>query len=112
MTIDRKTFQKAVFDVVRSIPSGRVMTYGQVAALVGFPRAAQMVGWVLHWSDQNEIPYQRVLNRFGGLAIGYTKGGREAHRQDLLDEGIEVREDGTVDLEKYLWWPEDKKLRK
>ncbi len=107
--INRKIFQKAVFILVKSIPPGRVMTYGQIAALIGFPRTAQMVGWVLHWSDQKKIPYQRVLNRFGGLAAGYTKGGREAHREELLDEGIEIRGNDTVDLEKYLWWPELKK---
>ena len=82
------------------------MTYGQIAAILGHPRAAQYVGWCLHWSDFNKVPYQRVLNRFGGLASGYTRGGREAHKIDLLEEGIEVRKDGTVDLKKYLWWPD------
>ena len=53
------------------------------------------------------MPYQRVLNRFGGLASGYTRGGKEAHRIDLLEEGIEVRDDGVVDLTKYLWWPKN-----
>jgi len=79
--------------------------YGQIAGLLGHPRAAQMVGWIMHWSDFKKIPYQRVVNRFGGLASGYTRGDREAHKKDLEDEGIKVREDYTVDLDKYLWKP-------
>jgi methylated-DNA-protein-cysteine methyltransferase-like protein len=95
-------FKKAVYDLVRSIPKGKVMTYGQIAGLLGYPRAAQMVGWIMHWSDHHQIPYQRVVNRFGGLASGYTRGGREAHKKDLEDDGIKVRKDYTVDLGKYL----------
>jgi methylated-DNA-protein-cysteine methyltransferase related protein len=98
-------FTKAVYQLVKSIPRGRVMTYGQVAVLLGHPRAAQQVGWVLHWADYDKVPYQRVVNRFGSLADGYTRGGREAHRVDLETEGIEVRDDMTIDLNKYLWNP-------
>ncbi len=106
MKINKKEFESAVYKLVRLIPKGKVMTYGQIAALLGYPRAAQYVGWVLHWSDFEDIPYQRVVNRFGGLAAGYTRGGREAHRFDLETlEGIKVREDMTVDLEKYIWYP-------
>lgn len=94
--------------MVRAIPYGRVMTYGQVAACLGYPRAAQYVGWVLHWSDFNDVPYQRVVNRFGGLASGYTRGGFMAHKIDLEEEDIEVRDDFTIDLEKYLWQPPQK----
>ncbi|MFA7309108.1 MAG: MGMT family protein [Patescibacteria group bacterium] len=107
MKIDRKSFEKDVVALVSSIPVGRVMTYGQIAALVGFPRAAQMVGWVMHWSDQKKVPYQRVVNRFGGLAVGYTNGGIDGHKNDLLNEGIVVGEDGTIDLERYMWWPKN-----
>jgi methylated-DNA-protein-cysteine methyltransferase-like protein len=98
-------FKEAVWKLVQSIPVGRVMTYGQIAGLMGRPRAAQYVGWVLHWSDPGTVPYQRVVNRFGGLADGYTSGGRLAHQKDLESEGVEVRDDMTVDLDKYLWHP-------
>jgi len=107
MKIDRKKFSASVYKLVNKIPRGKVMTYGQIAAILGFPRCAQYVGWCLHWSDFEKVPYQRVLNRFGGLASGYTKGGREAHRIDLLEEGIKVKKEGTVDLKKYLWWPKE-----
>ena len=101
----RKEFAKAVYKTVRKIPSGRVMTYGQIAVYLGFPRCAQYVGWCLHWADHKSVPYQRVLNRFGGLAAGYPEGGREAHALDLSAENIIVNHDGTVDLEKYRWIP-------
>src|SRR5512136_1174600 len=103
--INKHEFSEAVYQLVRSIPRGRVMTYGQIAALLGYPRAAQYVGWTLHWAKFEDVPYQRVLNRFGGLASGYPRGGREAHAADLAIEGIKVKKDGTVDLEKYLWRP-------
>jgi len=103
--IDKEQFSQAVYALVKAIPKDKVMTYGQVAALLGYPRAAQYVGWVLHWSNFDEIPYQRVVNRFGGLAAGYTRGGREAHKADLLAEGIQVRDDYTINLDKYLWHP-------
>ena len=103
-------FKSAVYQIVKSIPKGKVMTYGQIAALLGHPRAAQYVGWTLHWSDQGEVPYQRVVNRLGELAAGYTTGGRPAHKRDLEDEGIEVRQDLTIDLEKYLWHPNPEQI--
>ncbi|RLC37735.1 cysteine methyltransferase [candidate division Kazan bacterium] len=106
MKIDKKEFKSAVYKLVKLIPRGNVMTYGQIAALLGYPRAAQYVGWTLHWAKFEDVPYQRVVNRFGGLASGYSRGGREAHRFDLETlEGIKVRDDMTIDLEKYIWHP-------
>ena len=103
--INKSKFSEAVHELVKAIPCGKAMTYGQVAACLGYPRAAQYVGWVLHWSDFNDVPYQRVVNRFGGLASGYTRGGVMAHKFDLEEEGVEVRDDFTIDLERYLWQP-------
>jgi len=54
--INKSKFSEAVHKLVRAIPQGKVMTYGQVAACLGYPRAAQYVGWVLHWSDFNDVP--------------------------------------------------------
>jgi methylated-DNA-protein-cysteine methyltransferase-like protein len=101
-------FSKKVYEIVRMIPQGKVMTYGQIATLLGLPRAAQSVGWSLHWVNEEEpVPCQRVVNRFGGLAAGYGWGGQEAHRVDLEADGVTVRPDFTVDLEKYQWWPDE-----
>ncbi|HUC87214.1 MAG TPA: MGMT family protein, partial [Candidatus Saccharimonadales bacterium] len=78
--------------------------YGQIAALCGSPRSARTVGQVAHWGPL-DLPWQRVVNRVGGLAAGYTTGGREAQRRDLEAEGVLVRPDYTVDIASLLWWP-------
>lgn len=97
-------FARAVYELVAQIPQGRVMTYGQIAALCGSPRSAIIVGQVAHWGPP-DLPWQRVVNKNGGLAAGYTSGGREAHCHDLLADGVEVVDD-RVDVEALLWWPE------
>ena len=101
--IPKNDFSQAVYKIVCKIPKGRVITYGQVATHLGYPRAAQYVGWCLHWANHKTVPYQRVVNRFGGLATGYPEGGRKGHERDLLEEGIRLTNDGFVDLEKYQW---------
>ncbi len=85
------------------MPRGKVVTYGQLALLAGNPWGARQVGWIAHAGGE-DLPWQRVVNRFGGLASGY-RGGRAGHKADLEDDGVRVREDFTVDLERYQWWP-------
>lgn len=97
-------FSQDVYAMVARIPKGRVMTYGQIAALCGSPRSARIVGQVAHWGPL-DLPWQRVVNKQGGLAAGYTTGGREAHRRDLESEGIQVNDNDTVDVDRLLWWP-------
>ena len=95
-------FRKRVEGLVAQIPKGRVMTYGQLAALCGNPRAARIVGGIAHFGDP-ALPWQRVVNKHGGLAAGYP-GGREAHRRHLEAEGVTVN-DLKVDIEATLWRP-------
>lgn len=104
--IDNK-FKDRVCSLVVQIPAGRVMTYGQLAALAGNARAARIVGGIAHFGDP-KLPWQRVVNKKGGLAAGYP-GGREAHKQHLESEGVRVLgEDGDyyVKVEDILWSPE------
>lgn len=100
-----KSFANDVYALVAQIPRGRVMTYGQIAALVGSPRASRQVGQVAHWGPA-DLPWQRVVNKQGGLAGGYTTGGRSAHKTDLEADGVEVGDDYVVDVDALLWWPE------
>lgn len=79
------------------------MTYGQIAALCGNARAARIVGGVAHFGDP-ALPWQRVVNKHGGLARGYP-GGMEGHKQALESEGIEVSEDFKVEISQLLWSP-------
>lgn len=97
------TFRDRVQELVRQIPAGRVMTYGQIAALCGSPRAARIVGGVAHYGDL-DLPWQRVVNKRGGLAVGYP-GGVVGHRAQLEAEGIKVTDDFTVDVKELLWQP-------
>ncbi len=96
-------FREQVEAYVRQIPRGRVMTYGQLAALCGSARAARIVGGIAHFGDP-DLPWQRVVNKQGGLASGYP-GGRTGHAEALKAEGVAVSTDNIVDVTTLLWWP-------
>lgn len=98
-------FAKRVQELVAQIPEGRVMTYGQIAAICGNARASRIVGGIAHYGDP-DLPWQRVVNKSGGLASGYTYGGREGHKRDLEKEDVVVK-DYRVDVGKLLWTPLD-----
>lgn len=95
------TFEK-IYEVVKSIPEGKVATYGRVALLAGNPRWARVVGYALHVNPEpGIIPCHRVVNREGRVAPGFAFGGEEVQRQLLESEGIVFETDGRIDLEKY-----------
>ena len=95
------TFEK-IYEVVKSIPKGKVATYGQVALLAGNPRWARVVGYALHINPEpGIIPCHRVVNREGKVAPGFAFGGEGIQRQLLESEGIVFETDGRIDLEKY-----------
>lgn len=96
-------FRVRVISLVSEIPKGRVMTYGQIATLCGNPRAARIVGGIAHFGDP-DIPWQRVVNKSGGLARGYP-GGLNGHKKALEAEGVKVSREYCVDVEKILWNP-------
>ncbi|HZW99528.1 MAG TPA: methylated-DNA--[protein]-cysteine S-methyltransferase [Trueperaceae bacterium] len=105
------TFREAVLEVVRAVPHGKVVTYGQVAAMVGSPNAARQVGAVLFGiSDtEHDVPWQRVINAEGGIST-YKVGNGELQVALLRAEGIEVstaeRGAERVDLRRYQWRPD------
>lgn len=101
-------FRKQVESLVAQIPYGRVMTYGQLAALCDNARAARIVGGIAHFGDP-KLPWQRVVNKSGGLASGYP-GGRQGHKQVIEAEGIKVSKDYKVDIGAILWNPDQSQL--
>lgn len=103
-----KEFKERVYAYVAQIPKGRVMTYGQLAALAGAAWAAWEVGQIAH-TGPADLPWQRVVNKKGGLAVGYP-GGREGHKAVLETEGIVVSDDFTVKVSELLWDPHQSKL--
>lgn len=96
-------FRERVEAVVAQIPKGKVMTYGQIAALCGNARAARIVGGIAHFGNP-DLPWQRVVNRFGGLAAGYP-GGRAAHAQHLEFEGLMIKDEKVIGFKELLWRP-------
>ncbi len=104
---EQNSFKQRVEALVSLVPKGRIMTYGQIAALVGSPRASRIVGGVAHYGDPN-LPWHRVVNKKGGLASGYP-GGRSAHKEHLLAEGYVLKEQNGkfyVDVGELIWWPD------
>lgn len=100
-------FKNRVYEIVAQIPKGKLMTYGQIAGLAGAAWAAWEVGQVAHTGPEN-LPWQRVVNKQGGLASGYPGGGRERHRSILEAEGYAVSDDFKVNVEALLWNPSQK----
>ena len=96
-------FKDRIYDIVSHIPRGKVATYGQVAAMAGAAWAAWEVGQIAH-TGPSDLPWQRVVNKQGGLARGYP-GGFEGHKQVLEAEGIEVDDEYRVDIKELLWQP-------
>jgi methylated-DNA-protein-cysteine methyltransferase-like protein len=98
---------QSIYKFVRQVPSGKVVTYGQVAQWVG-GCTARMVGYAmaaLHEEDQ--VPWQRVINAKGRISP-HGFGFGSAMQQNLLeDEGIVFRPDGSVDLTTYGWIPNE-----
>lgn len=102
--MDQGQFKQRVVTIVESIPFGRVMTYGDVASYAGQPNGARIVGQLAHFGPP-DLPWQRVVNRFGGLASGYY-GGRNGHKTALELEGLKI--DGEykiINFEKVRWRP-------
>ncbi len=103
------TFYQRVYDLVRQIPYGRVMTYGQIAVLLGKPTASRAVGYALHRTPNGQqIPWQRVINSQG--KISPRGAGDKLHEPPLQrvlleSEGIEFNALGKIRLEQYRWEP-------
>lgn len=85
------------------VPAGQVTTYGDLAALAGHPYAARIVGGMAHYGNP-ELPWHRLVNRFGGLAAGYY-GGREAQAAHLLEEGVTCTNDRVDNFKERRWNP-------
>jgi len=94
-------FRAAVYALVRRVPRGKVVTYGQVAVLVGRERAARAVGGAMrHCPD--DVPWHRVVNAQGGISRRRQSSGMLTQRIRLEQEGVTLRQ-GRVPLAKYRW---------
>jgi methylated-DNA-protein-cysteine methyltransferase-like protein len=98
------SFFEQVYEIVRLIPPGKVATYGQVARLLGNPRAARTVGWALHsMPEGSDVPWQRVINARGTVSLGARGSGGAIQRALLESEGIVFDAEGRIDMKAYTW---------
>lgn len=101
----RENAWNAVYNLVRSIPPGRVMTYGQIALCIE-PLSARAVGWALNCCPE-DVPWQRVVNSRGACSTDRIAHLQTGLQQSLLErEGIEFNERGQLDLARYRWYPD------
>lgn len=101
-------FTETVLKIIKSIPEGRVMTYGRVAALAGNPRGARQVARILHsMTKKHNLPWHRIINSQGRISV-FPHCGFEVQKALLESEGIEFFTDGSCDLSTYMWDYENK----
>jgi methylated-DNA-protein-cysteine methyltransferase-like protein len=99
-------FSLRVYDVVRRIPRGRILSYGAVAALLGSPRAARGVGTALAaLPDDTDVPWWRVVNRNGRISISNLHHGATLQRALLEGEGVVFDGSGQADFRRFGWSP-------
>lgn len=110
--VNMTEFTKSVVQVVRAIPAGQVVSYGQVAAYVGGPRAARAVGWILRQLEEVDLPWWRVINNAGRISIkGNIYNDANSQRDHLRDDGVEVGKDFSVDIKKYRYIASEDQLK-
>ena len=91
------SFFEQVYQVVKQIPYGKVMSYGQIAEILGNKKLSRQVGWALHVNPSpNTIPCYRVVNRFGEVSSAFAFGGEKRQKELLENEGVIFDEKGRV----------------
>jgi methylated-DNA-protein-cysteine methyltransferase-like protein len=104
--INESKYRERVYEIVRKIPDGRVMTYGQIAEILGEGYTPRTIGYVMHAADTEKIPWQRVINSQGACSTGKLTMPINIQQKILEDEGIKFNEKGRCDLKNYLWSPD------
>jgi methylated-DNA-protein-cysteine methyltransferase-like protein len=104
--INESKYRERVYEIVREIPDGRVMTYGQIAEILGEGYTPRTIGYVMHTADTEKIPWQRVINAQGACSTGKLTMPVNIQQKILEDEGVKFNEKGRCDLKIYLWSPD------
>jgi methylated-DNA-protein-cysteine methyltransferase-like protein len=105
-------YRERVYKIVRRIPRGRVMTYGQIAYMLGEGYTPRTVGFVMHGADEKETPWHRVINSQGKCSTGRIVLPADKQQRLLEREGVQFDAAGRCDLEEFLWKPKRKAVRK
>jgi methylated-DNA-protein-cysteine methyltransferase-like protein len=102
-----KNYRERVYRIVRSVPRGRVVTYGQLAELLGDGYTPRTIGFVMHGSD-DKTPWHRVINAQGACSTGRIALPSDKQQRMLASDGVEFNERGRCDLQRYLWIPRER----
>jgi len=102
---DEKSYRERVYEIVRQIPPGRVMTYGQIADILGEGYTARTVGYVMHGADTENVPWQRVINSKGMCSTGRMTIPINLQQQMLEAEGVQFDAKGRCGLDRVQWFP-------
>jgi methylated-DNA-protein-cysteine methyltransferase related protein len=104
-TTEQATAYQKIYQVVRLVPVGKVVTYGQVADLAGLSGKARLVGYALfRVAVGSDVPWQRVVNSRGEISYATSREGADYLQKNLLkQEGIDFNKQGKIDLKKYRW---------
>jgi len=95
-------FQQSIVKAVSSVPAGHVVSYGQIAAYIGAPRAARQVGWAMgSIGGAPDFPWWRVVNRNGVITINNTQISPQMQRELIEAEDVEVSDEMQIDMKRY-----------
>lgn len=100
--VKRQGLFEDIYKIIKKIPMGRVVTYGQLARMVG-TRDARKIGWALHANRDPGCPCHRVVNKDGCLAPNFAFDGPKEQKRRLQEEGVGFVDESHVDLEKHIW---------
>lgn len=103
-------YRERVYRIVRKIPRGRVMTYGQLAEILGEGYTPRTIGFVMHGSD-DKTPWHRVLNAQGACSTGRIVLPHDKQQRMLETEGVSFNDNGRCELQNYLWIPPQPRAR-
>ena len=104
-------YRERVYSIVRRIPSGRVMTYGQIAELLGEGYTPRTVGFCMH-SSPDGTPWHRVLNAQGACSTGRLVLPHDKQQRMLEQEGVVFDKNARCDLQTFLWIPKARSSKK
>ena len=104
--VNEQKYRRRVYEIVKQIPVGRVMTYGQIASILGEGYTPRTVGYVMHAADTENVPWQRVINSQGACSTGRMTVPVNLQQQILEAEGVKFNEKSRCDLKVYQWSPE------
>ena len=100
-------YRERVYEIVRRIPAGSVMTYGQIAEILGEGYTARTVGFVMHSADEETTPWHRVINAQGGCSTGRVVLPHDKQQRMLEAEGVEFNARNRCELGRYRWIPDE-----